>query len=82
MKFDRIKDLRTDRDLMQKEIAYIIGVDQAHYSRYESGFYPIPVDKLILLADFYNVSLDYIVGRTNEPTINYGTRPRPKSNTN
>ena len=65
MYFKRIKDLREDRDLYQKEIADIIKVSQQYYSEYELGNRPIPVEKLILLADYYNVSLDYIVGRTD-----------------
>lgn len=65
MYFKRIRDLREDRDLYQKEVADIIKVSQQYYSEYELGNRPIPVEKLILLADYYNVSLDYIVGRSN-----------------
>jgi len=61
----RLKDLREDMDLKQKEIADIIKTTQQQYSKYEIEDRMIPIDKLILLADYYNVSLDYIVGRTN-----------------
>ena len=66
MKFDRLKDLREDHDLSQKKIADIIGTEQSYYSKYETGKYMIPIDKLIKLADYYDVSLDYITGRSNK----------------
>ena len=66
MYFPRIKDMRDDSDLAQKEIAAILGISQTVYSRYERGFQTIPLEHLIKLADYYQVSLDYLVGRTQE----------------
>ena len=65
MYFQRLKDLREDRDLLQKDIAKILGITQTVYSRYERGFQTIPVVHLLKLADFYQTSTDYILGRTN-----------------
>ena len=61
----RLRDLREDRDLTQAQVAEIIGTSQQHYGKYESGKIVIPFDRVIMLADFYNVSLDYIAGRIN-----------------
>lgn len=66
----RLKDLRTDRDLYQKEIAFIINTTQQVYSEYEIGKRLIPIDKLLKLANYYNVSIDYILIRTNKKEIN------------
>lgn len=66
MYIKRLKDLREDNDLYQKQIADIIGVSQQYYSEYEKGNRPIPLEKIIKLANYYNVSLDYIVGITDE----------------
>ena len=63
MYFQRLKDLREDADKAQKEIAAILGIDQRTYSNYETGKREIPVRHLMVLADFYEVSIDYIVGR-------------------
>ena len=65
MYYPRLKDLREDNDLMQKEVAAILGIDQRVYSNYEIGKREIPTRFLIKLADFYNASVDYILGRTN-----------------
>lgn len=62
----RLKDLREDADLKQKELAQILGCDQATYSRYETGKLNIPIDILKKLAKYYNVSMDYLIGLTNE----------------
>lgn len=67
MYFQRLKDLREDKDLLQKDIAEMLGISQTVYSRYERGFQTIPVIHLLKLADFYNTSTDYILGRTNNP---------------
>ena len=69
MYFRRLRDLREDRDLMQKEIASLLGIQQTVYSRYERGFQTIPVEHILKLADYYNVSTDYIFERTNNPNI-------------
>ena len=63
MHFQRLRDLREDADKNQSEIAKILGIDQRTYSNYETGKREIPVRHLIALADYYNVSIDYIVGR-------------------
>ena len=62
----RIKDLREDNDLSQKTIAGVIGTTQQQYSKIENGKSDISGEKLILLAQYYNVSVDYILGLTNE----------------
>ncbi len=59
----KIKDFREDHDLSQKEVAKILNISQVTYSYYEIGKRNIPLDLLIKLADYYNVTLDYIVGR-------------------
>mgnify|MGYP002510143664 CR=1 FL=1 len=63
--FQRIRDLREDADLKQKEIASILGIDQRVYSNYEMGKREIPVHLLIILADYYDTTIDYLVGRTD-----------------
>ena len=65
----RIKDLREDRDFSQKEIAKILHTTQQQYSKIETGKADISGEKLILLAEFYNVSADYILGLTNTPQV-------------
>ncbi len=67
MYFRRIRDLREDHDLTQKEVAALLGIQQTVYSRYERGFQNIPLECLMSLADYYHVSTDYILGRTNDP---------------
>ena len=69
MYFRRLRDLREDHDLMQKEIAAILGIQQTVYSRYERGFQTIPIEHILKLADYYNVSIDYLLERTNNPTF-------------
>ncbi len=66
MYYSRLKDLRNDKDLMQKEIAAILNIDQRVYSNYETGKRELPTHILIKLADYYGTSTDYILGRTNE----------------
>jgi len=70
MYLKRLRDLREDMDLKQSEIAKILNIQQTVYSRYERGFQNIPLEHLIKLANMYNVSLDYIFGRTNNKKIN------------
>lgn len=65
--YQRLKDLREDRDLKQSEIANYLGMKQPQYSRYESGQREIPLHIAIQLAEFYGVSLDYIAGLTSKP---------------
>lgn len=63
----RIRDMREDNDLTQQKIADVLLCDQSLYSKYERGEREIPLALLIKLADFYNTSLDYLAGRTNNP---------------
>lgn len=63
--YPRLKDLREDNDLVQKEVAALLGIDQRVYSNYEIGKREIPTHFVIILADFYNTSTDYILGRTD-----------------
>jgi len=62
----RLKDLREDRDLLQKDIAKILNTTQQQYSKYELGTRQIPLDKIQILAIYYNTSVNYILGFTNE----------------
>lgn len=61
----RIRDLREDADLSQKQISELLLCDQSLYSKYERGERTLPLELAIKLADFYHVSLDYLVGRTD-----------------
>lgn len=64
----KLRDLREDRDLKQKDIAQYLQIHQTTYSDYELGELNIPVTVLHKLADFYGVSVDYLLGRTNIKT--------------
>lgn len=66
-KYQRIRDLREDADLTQKQVGEAINVPQRTYTYYESGQRMVPPQVLCALADFYNVSVDYILGRVDEP---------------
>ena len=66
MQFKRIQDLRIDNDLTIKEISSILGLHRDVYARYEKGIRTFPVDILIKLADYYQCSIYYLVGRTNQ----------------
>ena len=68
--YRRIRDLREDNDLTQKEMAKELNCSQQVYSNYELGQRDIPTDILIKLAKFYNVSADYILGISDNPKIN------------
>lgn len=61
----RIRDLREDADLTQKQVAEYLLCDQSLYSKYERGVRMLPLDLAVRLADLYKVSLDYLVGRTD-----------------
>ena len=65
MYYSRLKDLREDKDLVQKNIAEVLGITTQQYSLYERGDREIPFHHAITLAKFYRVSLDYIAGLTN-----------------
>ena len=68
MKFENIRNLRIDGGYTQKNIADYLGISQNTYSQYEIGVLNYPVDALMKLADFYNVSVDYLLGRTSTKT--------------
>lgn len=72
----RLRDMREDNDLLQKDIAKIIHVQQRTYSGYEVGTRRIPLETLIELAKFYNVDMNYICGVSDEP------KPFPKNKSN
>lgn len=65
MTIDRLREIREDRDLLQKDIAKILNIPQQNYSRYELGIIKMPIDKYVELAKHYNVSIDYLVGITD-----------------
>ena len=67
MYYRRLKDLREDKDLVQKEVAALLNIDQRVYSNYETGKREIPTRFLIILAKFYGTSVDYILGLTDNP---------------
>ena len=64
--YERIRNIREDRDLKQEDLAKLLNCTQACYSNYENGRRDIPSEVWIKLADFYGVSVDYLLGRTNE----------------
>ncbi len=68
--YSRIRDLREDADLNQTQIAKMLGMSQTGYSKYETGENDIPTAILIRLADYYNVSTDYLLNRTDNKHIN------------
>lgn len=70
MKYQRIRDLREDHDLTQRELGELLSCSQRVYSNYERGEVDIPTETLIKLATFHNVSVDYILGRTDKKEIN------------
>ncbi len=69
MYFRRLRDLREDKDLTQTQVAEMLGIQQTVYSRYERGYQNIPLEFLLFPADFYQVTTDYILGRTNNPKV-------------
>ncbi len=71
--YRRIRDLREDHDLRQKDLADFLGCSQVSYSYYELGKRDLPTDILLRIADYYGTSVDYLLGRTDEK------RPYPKS---
>ena len=70
MKFQRIQDWRTDADMSQKQLSEILHISQRSYSHYETGSRNIPVEMLIRLANYYDISVDYLVGRTDKKEMN------------
>ena len=72
LKFGRIRDLRVDRGLTQREVAELLHVSQNTYSQYEIGTNRFPLEAVMILAQFYSTSIDYLVGLTDDP------RPSPR----
>ena len=70
MKFQRIQDLRVDNDLTIKTISEYLGLHRDVYARYEKGIRDFPIDILIKLVNFYDCSIDYLVGRTDKKETN------------
>lgn len=68
--YPRIRDLREDRDLTQTQVAKVLGMSQTGYSKYETGENDPSTQVLIALADYYHVSVDYLLGRTENPKLN------------
>ena len=66
----RMRDLREDHDKTQQDIANVLGTSQTMYARYERGANELPIRHLLTLCEYYKVSADYFLGRTNNPTIN------------
>lgn len=65
--YHRIRDLREDRDLTQEQLCRKLYMHKTTYTNYEQGKHTVPLDFAVLIADFYDVSIDYIAGRTNFP---------------
>ena len=72
MNIERLREIREDKDLLQSDIAKLLKTTQCQYSLYENGIRSIPIEKLNILADYYETSTDYLLGRTNE------RKPYPK----
>ncbi|MBR5253080.1 MAG: helix-turn-helix transcriptional regulator [Clostridia bacterium] len=67
MQFKNLKGIREDRDIRQKDLAKVLNVSQNTYSQYETGVITITAEVLIKLANFYNVSIDYLLDQTDNP---------------
>lgn len=75
--YRRLRDMREDHDLVQKEVAAHLGVDQRVYSNYETGKREIPVHLLLLLAELYETNVDYLLGRTDHKSpLPASTKPK------
>lgn len=68
--YERIKNLREDRDITQKDVAALLGTSQSYYAQYENGKRPIPFERIIQIANILNISIDYIAGRTSKKEVN------------
>ena len=69
MQFKNLRAIREDRDIKQKQVAEILNVSQNTYSQYETGVISLTAEVLIKLADYYNVSIDYLLDRTDNPNF-------------
>ena len=70
MEYPNIRSLREDHDFRQYDLAKFLHVSHKTYSKYENGVIELTAERLVKLADFYNVSIDYLLGRTNNPEVN------------
>ena len=70
MLYPNIRGLREDNDLRQRQLAELLNVSQNTYSQYENGVIALTAEHLVKLADFYDVSVDYLLGRTAKPEMN------------
>lgn len=73
MNIDRLKEIREDKDLKQTDIAKLLKISQAQYNRYEKGINEISMEKINILSEFYNTSIDYLLYKTDV------RKPYPKS---
>ena len=73
MYYNRLKEIREDKSLTQSDIAKILNTTQQQYSKYELGIQILPLEKINILANYYNTSIDYLIGRTDV------RKPYPKS---
>lgn len=73
MKIERLKEIREDKGYTQKDIAKVLNTTQQQYSKYELGIQIIPLEKINILANLYQTSIDYLIGRTDV------RKPYPKS---
>ena len=73
MYYNRLKEIREDKSLTQSDIAKVLNTTQQQYSKYELGIQILPLEKINILANYYNTSIDYLIGRTDE------RKPYPKS---
>jgi len=69
MQFKNLRGIREDRDIKQKDVAKMLNVSQNTYSQYETGVISLTAEVLIKLSDFYGVSIDYLLDRTDNPKI-------------
>ena len=69
MQFKNLRSIREDRDIKQKEMANYLNISQNTYSQYETGVISLTAEVLIKLSDYYNVSIDYLLDRTDNPNI-------------
>lgn len=70
MQYKNLRGIREDRDIKQKDIAKLLNVSQNTYSQYETGVISLTAEVLIKLSDFYGVSIDYLLDRTENPKVN------------
>ena len=78
MVYPNIRNLREDQDLRQRDVAAVLNVSQNTYSQYETGTIELTASNLVKLADFYGVSVDYLLGRTDEPDMAAGRSNEPE----